>query len=150
PPAGGDFAIYTAFLLAMASARQSILVTNPYFVLNEKMTEALLTAHKNGARVTVLVPGKIDHNLVRTASRADFGRLLKAGIEIYEYRAALLHAKTMVIDGVWTTVGSTNLDNTSFALNDELNVIFYDRAVAQRMENVFHDDLAHSQRATHE
>ena len=149
-PAGGSFAIYTAFLLAIASARRSIYVTNPYFVLDEKMTEALLNAHRNGARVVVLVPGKIDHNLVRQASRADFGRLLKAGIEIYEYRAALLHSKTMVIDGVWATVGSTNLDNRSFALNDELNVIFYSRAVAQRMEEVFRADLAHSARVTYE
>jgi cardiolipin synthase A/B len=149
-PAGGSFAIYTAFLLAMSSARRSIYVTNPYFVLDEKMTEALLNAHHNGARVVVLVPGKIDHNLVRQASRADFGRLLKAGVEIYEYRAALLHSKTMVIDGVWATVGSTNLDNRSFALNDELNIIFYDRAVAQRMEEVFRDDLAHSQRVTYD
>jgi len=149
-PAGGSFAIYTAFLLALSSARKSIYVTNPYFVLDEKMTEALLGAKQNGARVVVLVPGKIDHNLVRQASRADFGRLLKAGVEIYEYRAALLHAKTMVIDGVWSTVGSTNLDNRSFALNDELNVIFYSREVAERMEQVFRDDLAHARQVTYD
>src|SRR5262249_31364817 len=74
---------------------------------------------------------------------------LKAGVEIYEYRAALLHAKTMVIDSAWSTVGSTNLDNRSFALNDELNVIFYDRRVAQQLEKIFHDDLAHSHRVTY-
>ena len=78
------------------------------------------------------------------------GRLLKAGVEIYEYRAALLHSKTMVIDGVWATVGSTNLDNRSFALNDELNVVFYSRDVAQRMEQVFHQDLALSSRVTYD
>jgi cardiolipin synthase len=149
-PTGGSFAIYTAFLLAIASARRSLYVTNPYFVLDEKMTEALLAAHQNGARVVVLVPGKIDHNIVRQASRADFGRLLKAGVEIYEYRAALLHAKTMVIDGVWSTIGSTNLDNRSFALNDELNVIFYSRPVAERLEQVFREDLSRSQRVTYE
>ena len=71
-PAGGSFAIYTAFLLAIASARRSIYITNPYFVLDEKMTEALLAARQHGARVVVLVPGKIDHNLVRQASRAEF------------------------------------------------------------------------------
>jgi cardiolipin synthase len=149
-PAGGSFAIYTALLLALSSARRSIYVTNPYFVLDEKMTEALLTARKNGARVVVLVPGTIDHNVVRQASRAGFGQLLLAGIEIYEYRAALLHAKTMVIDGVWSTVGSTNLDNRSFALNDELNVICYDAAVARRLEEVFEEDLAHSSKVTYE
>jgi cardiolipin synthase len=149
-PAGGSFAIYTALLLAISSARRSIYVTNPYFVLDEKMTEALLTARKNGARVVVLVPGMIDHNLVRQASRAGFGELLTAGVEIHEYRAALLHAKTMVIDGVWATVGSTNLDNRSFALNDELNVIAYSPAVARRLEAVFVDDLAHSSKVTFE
>ena len=148
-PSAGSFAMYTAFLLAMASARRSIFVTNPYFVLDEKMTDALLTAHQKGARVVVLVPGKIDHNIVRQASRADFGRLLKAGVEIFEYRAALLHAKTMVIDGEWSTVGSTNLDNRSFALNDELNVIFYNRAVAQQFERIFEDDLRRSERVTY-
>jgi cardiolipin synthase len=149
-PAGGSFAMYTAFLLAIASARKSIYVTNPYFLLDDKMTEALLTARRNGARVVVLVPGKIDHNLVRQASRAGFGKLLKAGIEIFEYRAALLHSKTMVIDGAWSTVGSTNLDNRSFALNDELNVIFYSTEVAQRFEKIFQDDLAHSRPVTYE
>ncbi len=149
-PAEGDFAIYTAFLLAISSARKSIMVTNPYFVLNDKMTEAILTAVRNGAKVTVLVPGKIDHNLVRTASRADFGPLLKAGVEIYEYKAALLHAKTMVIDGVWATIGSTNLDNTSFALNDEMNVIVYNRAIAERLEEVYREDLRHASKITYE
>jgi cardiolipin synthase len=149
-PAGGSFAMYTAFLLAMASARKSIYITNPYFVLDDKMTEALLEARHAGTRVVVLVPGKIDHNLVRQASRAQFGDMLRAGIEIYEYRAALLHAKTMVIDGVWATVGSTNLDNRSFAVNDELNVIVYSRSLAQRLERVFEDDLAHAKRVTYE
>jgi len=149
-PAGGSFAMYTAFLLAMASARRSIYIANPYVVLDDKMTEAILTARRHGARVVVLVPGKIDHNLVRQASRARFGELLKNGVEIYEYRAALLHAKTMVIDGAWSTVGSTNLDNRSFALNDELNVIFYSREVAQTLEQIFQDDLEHSKRVTYE
>lgn len=120
-PAGGSFAIYTTFLLALASARRSIYITNPYFVLDDAMQQALLQARARGARIAVLVPGIIDHNIVRQASRGQFGRMLRAGIEIWEYRAALLHAKTTVIDGIWSTIGSTNLDNRSFALNDELN-----------------------------
>jgi cardiolipin synthase len=145
-PAGGSFAMYTMFLLAIASARRTIYLTNPYFVPDETMTGALLDAVQRGVRIVVLVPGTIDHNLVREVSRANFGRLLRAGIEIHEYRAALLHAKTMVIDGVWATVGSTNLDNRSFALNDELNVVLYDGRVARRLEQVFADDLAHAAR----
>src|SRR5262245_57172222 len=143
-PAGGSFAMYTTFLLAISSAQRSIFITNPYFVPDGRMEEALLAAVGRGVRVMVLVPGAIDHNLVRQASRGKFGKMLKAGVEIYEYRAALLHAKTMVIDGVWSTVGSTNLDNRSFALNDELNLVVYDAALARRLEKIFADDLSHS------
>jgi len=148
-PAGGGSAMYTTFLLALAAARRSILVTNPYFILDEKMTEALLAAVARGVRVQVLVPGAIDHNLVRQASRRQFGELLRAGVEMFEYRAALLHAKTMVIDSVWATVGSTNLDNRSLAINQELNLIVYNEAVARRLEQVFIEDLAYSAPVTY-
>jgi cardiolipin synthase A/B len=149
-PAGGSAAMYTTFLLALSSARQSVLVTNPYFVLDERMRDAVVRTVGRGVRVAVLVPAAIDHNVVRQASRAQFGELLRAGVEIYEYRPALLHAKTMVIDGVWATVGSTNLDNLSFAYNDELNLIVYDRGVAQRLARVFEEDVAVSGRVTFE
>jgi cardiolipin synthase len=145
-PAGGSFAMYTAFLLAISSARRSVMITNPYFVPDDRMAEALAAAVHRGVRVQVLVPGPIDHNLVRQASRRKFGRMLKAGVEIYEYRAALLHAKTMVIDGIWMTVGSTNLDNRSFALNDELNLVAYGSAAAAKLEQVFADDIKYSRR----
>ena|SRR3989442_5920743 len=145
-PAGGSFAMYTMFLLAMSSARRSILITNPYFVPDDKLAEVLVTAVRRGVRVVVLVPGVIDHNLVRQASRGKFGRMLQAGVHIYEYRPALLHAKAMVIDGVWSTVGSTNLDNRSFALNDELNLVIYSRAVARRLEASFEEDLRSSRK----
>jgi cardiolipin synthase A/B len=147
---GASTAMYTTLLLALSSARRSVLVTNPYFVLDAKMTEALLDTVRRKVRVAVLVPGAIDHNIVRQASRAGFGPLLKAGVEIYEYVPALLHAKTMVIDGTWATVGSTNLDNRSLALDEELNVIIYDRAIAGQMERVFLDDVALSRPVTYE
>lgn len=145
-PAGGSFAMYTTFMLAIASARRSIFISNPYFVLDEAMQQALTTARNRGARVVILVPGAIDHNIVRQASRGQFGRMLRAGIEIWEYRAALLHSKTAVIDGVWSTIGSTNLDNRSFALNDELNLVIYNAAVGRRMERIFDEDLKHSKK----
>jgi cardiolipin synthase A/B len=147
---GGSYAAYTMVLLALTSARQSILLTNPYFVLDDPMTEALLAATRRGVRVVALTPGKIDHNLVRSASRHDFGRLLQGGVQIFEYQAALLHAKTLVIDGAWASVGSTNLDNRSFALNDELNVALYDRSVAGRLQEVFERDLADARRVTYD
>jgi cardiolipin synthase len=149
-PAGGSNAMYTMYLLAIAAARRSVYLTNPYFLPDDRMEDALLSAAARGVRVVALTPGKIDHNVVRSASRRGFGRLLQGGIEIYEYQAALLHAKTMVVDGVWATVGSTNFDNRSFALNDELNVVLYDRAVVERLAAAFEADLAHARRVTHE
>jgi cardiolipin synthase len=138
--------MYTTFLLALSSARHSIKITNPYVLLDETMTDVLVQAAQRNVRVSFLVPGVSDHPLVRHAGRRQFGRLLEAGIEIYEYTAALLHAKTMVIDGLWVTVGSTNLDHRSFKINDELNVVAYDRGVAKQLEKVFEDDLRYSRR----
>jgi cardiolipin synthase len=148
-PAGGSVAMYTSLLLALSSARRSVFITNPYFLLDDKMTEMLERAAGRGARVVVLVPGVIDHRIVRHSGRGRFGRLLEAGIEIFEYQPALLHAKTMVIDGAWATVGSTNLDNRSMALNDELNVMVYDAGVARRLQEVFAEDLQHARRIDH-
>ena len=149
-PAGGSAAMYTMYLLAMNSAKRSIDITNPYFLPDEKMIDTLVKTARRGVRVRLLLPGAIDHNLVRDASRSELGRLLLAGVQIYEYRAALLHAKTMVVDSQWATVGSTNLDNRSFGLNDEVNVIAYDGGVAQRLERVFADDLTRSEQMTYQ
>src|SRR5262245_31363713 len=149
-PAGGQAAMYTTILLALASARRSIRITNPYFVLDDAMKDVLLARLRLGVTIEVLVPGTIDHQIVRQASRAEWGDLLRAGVRIYEYRPALLHAKTIVIDGVWSTVGSTNLDNRSFALNEELNVVTYNRGVARRLEEAFKEDVARSQEVTYD
>ena len=148
-PAGGSVAMYTMFLLAMASARRTIYITNPYFVPDDKMIETLVQARRRGVRVVLLLPGAIDHNLVRQASRAQLGRLLLEGIQIYEYRAALLHSKTMVIDSIWATVGSTNLDRRSFELNEELNLVVYNGDIARRLERVFDEDLERSRQVTY-
>ena len=149
-PVGGSVEMYTMFLLAMASARRTIYITNPYFVPDDKMIETLIQARQRDVRVVLLLPGAIDHNLVREASRSQFGRLFKAGIKVYEYRAALLHSKTMVIDSVWATVGSTNLDRRSFELNEELNLVVYGADIARRLERVFVDDLEQSREVTYE
>jgi cardiolipin synthase len=145
-PGVGSYAMYTTFLLAVSSARHSIKITNPYVLLDEQMIETLVQAARRGVRISFLVPGVIDHPLVRHAGRRQFGRLLEEGIEIHEYQAALLHAKTMVIDGIWATVGSTNLDNRSFRLNDELNVVAYDTGFAAQLERVFEEDLRYARR----
>lgn len=149
-PFGGTHQSYLLFLLAIASARQSIYITNPYFVPDERLQQALLSAAKRGVRVVVLGPGKIDWMLVYRASRRGFGPLLQNGIEIYEYQAALLHAKTMVVDSVWALVGTTNLDNRSFALNEEINLIVYDAAVAGQLERAFNQDLQYAAKLDYE
>jgi cardiolipin synthase A/B len=149
-PAGGSYAMYTTLLLALSSARRSVYITNPYLLLDDKMRETLIDLVRRGVRVIVLVPGAIDHNIVRQASRAQFGEMIRGGIEIYEYTPALLHSKTVVIDGVWATIGSTNFDNRSFAGNDELNLIVYDRGVARRLQESFLADIEASRQVTYE
>lgn len=143
-PSGGSFAMYTTFLLAMSSARQSIYITNPYFLPDSRMIRALKEARARGVRIVVLLPGAIDNNIVRHASRAKLGELLEPGIEIHEYQAGLLHAKTMIIDGTWATIGSTNMDSRSFSRNEELNLVVYSADIAGQLEKVFADDLTYS------
>ena len=149
-PLGGTYESYMLLLLSISSARKSIHLSNPYFLPDERMQEALLDAVKRGVSVVVLTPGKIDHKLVYWASRRGFEPLLLGGIQIYEYQAALMHAKTMVVDGIWAHVGTTNLDNRSFALNEEINLIAYDHAVAGELEKAFADDLKYSKKLTYE
>ena len=149
-PIGGSFQNYMLFLISIASARKSILITNPYFIPDDRMVNALLEAAARGVRVTVLVPGKIDHKIVYRASRRNYGRLLLGGIQIFEYMPALMHAKTMVADGIWSTIGSTNFDNRSFALNEELNLTVYDSAFARRLEEIFNEDLRHAKKISYQ
>ena len=156
-PIDGASESYLLFLLAIASAERSILITNPYFVLDQAMTDELVRAVQRGVEVVVLVPGRLEHalgrpdqNLVHHAGRAGFGALLEAGVRILEYRAALLHAKTMVVDGRWATIGSTNVDARSFSLNAELNLTVADAGVAARLEEIFRDDLRHAQPITYD
>ena len=114
------------------------------------MIAALLKATARGVRVVVLVPATSDFKITYRASRRHYGEMLLGGIEIFEYAPALLHSKTMVVDDVWATVGSTNFDNRSFALNEELNVGVYDPDVAQKMAQIFAADLKRSRKVTYE
>ena len=149
-PTGGSFQNYMLFLLSINSAKKSVLITNPYFIPDEVMTDALLKAKGRGVRVVVLLPGKSDSRFTYTASRSHYGKLLLGGVKIYEYLVALMHAKTIVVDGVWATIGSTNFDNRSFALNQEINVTVYDKLTAESLERIFNDDLKYSKEITYE
>ena len=151
--ASGAAAAYMLFLLAVDSSRSSILITNPYFVPDGRLTDALVRAVKRGVDVSLITAGNADtmlDRLVRQASQAHFGRVLEAGAKIYEYGPALMHAKTMVVDGQWTSIGSANLDNRSFALNNELNLAFLDKALAARMTEIFRADLKFTEQVTYE
>jgi len=147
-PYGGTHQSYLLYLLAISAAQKSVFITNPYFVPDDRLKEALIAAAARGVRVVVLGPGqgKIDWTLVYRASRRGFGPLLQGNVEIYEFQGALLHAKTMVVDGTWALVGTTNLDNRSFALNEEINMVAYDRDIASQLEHAFIDDLSYSQK----
>jgi len=143
-PASGAAEAYLLFLLAIEGARSSIYLTNPYFVPDDAMSDALVRAAGRGVQVSIITAGAthgILDRLVRKASQAHFARALKAGVKIYEYGPGLLHAKTLVVDERWVSIGSANLDNRSFALNNELNVAFMDRGVASQLIAAFQQDL---------
>lgn len=148
-PTGGSFQNYMLFLLSINSAKKSVLITNPYFIPDGVMTDAILKAAARGVRVVLLVPGKIDSQFTYTASRSHYGTLLLGGVKVFEYQASLMHAKTIVVDGVWATIGSTNFDNRSFALNQEINVTVYDKGTAQKLEQIFYEDLKYSKEITY-
>ena len=150
-PKSGSHEAYALFLLAIAGARTSIELTSPYFVPDGRVIDALARATARGVRVSVLIAGEAEtflDRVVRLASMAEFGRALEAGIKIYEYRGALLHAKTLSIDGAVAAVGSINLDERSFELNHEGSLVVYDAGFARRLEALFQEDLRHAQEVT--
>ena len=152
PSGGGSTRARILFQLLLASAQRSILITTPYFLPDRSMIDELVRAVcERGVEVTLLVPGKrSDHLLTRSSSRHAYGRLLKAGAKIYEYQPAMIHAKILMIDGLWGVVGSTNFDNRSFGLNDEVNLAMRDPGFVEQLRNDFGKDLAASERITYE
>ena len=148
-PTGGSESMHLMYLLSIASAGQSILLSNSYFVPDELAIRALTAAARRGVKVKIILPGEhIDTEIVRRASRARWGELLEAGVEIFEYQHTMFHCKIMIIDGFLVSTGSTNFDNRSFRLNDEANLNIYDSGFAQEMTRVFEKDLARSRRIT--
>ncbi|MGQ0811862.1 MAG: phospholipase D-like domain-containing protein [Nitrospiraceae bacterium] len=149
-PTRDNYALYDVFLQSISSAQRSILISTPYLLPGEQMIAAFVQAVQRGVSVRVLVPSVIKGSgveyVTQESQREGFGPLLDAGIELHEYSPALLHTKTMVIDGAWATLGSTNFDNRSMAMNDELNVVFYNEQVAKRLEGIIIEDLAHSRK----
>jgi cardiolipin synthase A/B len=148
-PETGASSVRTMYYLSIVCARESIDIANPYFVPDPVAIETLIEAKQRGVDVRIMVSGTRNDNwLARHNSVRLFGRLLSAGIEIHEFNRTMLHQKTMVVDGRWVTVGTTNFDNRSFAHNEESNVCFLDRDLAHQLRRVFHDDLKGSARVT--
>lgn len=149
PTIGGSTRARILFQLLLATAQRSISITTPYFLPDKSLMRELCRAVKRGLRVRILVPGrKSDHMVTRSTSRAGYGDLLKAGAEVYEYQPSMIHAKVLCIDDLWVVIGSTNFDNRSFGINDEVNIAVRDAAVAMRFERDTALDLDQSRRIT--
>ena len=141
----GDTNAEALYYLAIASARESIDLTAAYFVPRPAFTDALCSAAERGAKVRIVVPGPhIDKGFVRVAGRAAYERLTEAGVELYEYQPTMLHAKSMVVDGAWSSVGTVNFDNRSFQLHDEVTLCVWDERFAGRLLEAFEHDVERS------
>jgi cardiolipin synthase len=125
--------IERAYLKAIGDAHNEIIIANAYFVPGAKLRRALVHAAKRGVKVQLLLQGKYEYFMQYHAARPIYGKLLAAGIEIYEYDKSYLHAKVAVIDGVWSTVGSSNLDPLSLLLAREANIVMQDTDFAQSL-----------------
>ena len=149
PSAGRSTRARLLFQILIASARESIDICSPYFLPDRSLLAELERAARRGIPVRVLTPGKWNnHPITRLGSRQRYGRLLKAGVKIYEYQPAMIHAKVFIVDRLWTVVGSTNFDNRSFGLNDEVNLAVLDTELADELERDFAADLAQSRAIT--
>jgi cardiolipin synthase len=132
--------VYATLLSAIASAETDVYLTNAYFVPDPQLMAALMDAARRGVNVKIVLPARTDSWLVFHAGRAHYEDLLEAGVKIYQRRDAMLHAKTAVIDGVWSTVGSSNLDWRSFLHNEEVVAIVVGQEFGAQMQSMFEAD----------
>jgi cardiolipin synthase len=139
-------AIYATLISAIDNASTDVLLTNAYFAPDPQLRQSLKDAVRRGVDVKLILPSQTDSGLIFNAGRSYYDELLRAGIKIYERHDALLHAKTAVIDGVWSTIGSTNLDWRSFLHNYEVNAVVLSTGFAAQMRAMFDKDLAASDR----
>lgn len=148
-PGGGAESMQLMYLMSITAAAKSIRLSMAYFVPDNVAVSTLVDALKRGVKVQIILPGPlIDTKIVRRASRAEWGPLLRAGAEIYEYQPSMLHCKVMIVDDLWVSAGSTNFDTRSFSVNDEANLNVFDAEFARRQYLIFEQDLKHSRRIT--
>jgi cardiolipin synthase A/B len=138
------------YYVAIQSAKISIHIANAYFVPDKQVRNALVDAVRRGVDVQIMVPGRhIDLPIVRFASWLHYGELLKGGVKIYEYKPTMMHNKTMVVDDLYSTIGSINFDARSMNRNAEESLAVYDRGFAQKMEAMFEDDKKRCEQITY-
>lgn len=148
-PGGGSESMQLMYLLALTAAAETIRISASYFVPDDVSVNTLVAALKRGVQVKIILPGPyMDVAVVRRASRAKWGKLLAAGAQIYEYQPTMYHVKTLIVDTLWVSVGSTNFDNRSFSINDEANLNVYDRSFARRQVEIFEADIRSSRLVT--
>ena len=149
--AGGSTRARILFQTLLASAKSTIYMNSPYFLPDKDFREELLRAVKRGVAVKIITPGvRSDHTVTRSSSRRLYGDLLKGGVQILEYQPAMIHAKILIVDGQWSVVGSTNMDNRSFELNDEVNLAAFDGEMCRSLTQDFMSDLQSSHLVTYD
>lgn len=150
-PTGGSESMHLMFLMVISATEHTLDLSAAYFVPDPVMMQTLMAARKRGVKVRILVPGKhTDSEAVRLASKACWGQLIKAGVEMYEFQPTMIHNKLLIADGEMLSVGSTNFDMRSFQLNDEASLNIYDKALAARMTQVFESDLTRAKHYSYE
>lgn len=148
-PGGGAESMQLMVLIWIAAARSSLALSMAYFVPDNAAVSSLVAAARRGVRVQIVVPGAYtDREILRRASRFKWGPLLRAVIEIYEYQPTMYHCKVMSVDGLWTSLASTNFDSRSFSVNDEANLNVLDAPSAQAQRQTFDADVRLSRRVT--
>ena len=145
-PSGSPSTLKLLHYILIRSAKKSITVQNPYFLPDPDARKALLEAVKRGVEVRIMIPSEdaTDAPITQHASHHHYGTLLKGGVKIYDYHRTLLHQKTIVVDGQCASVGSTNFDDRSFEINDEVSLVVYDENISRELEETFEKDLQHA------
>jgi cardiolipin synthase len=146
-PVGGSESMHLMVLLALTAAKTSIDIENAYFVPDKLTVEALCSAARRGVKVRIVVPGRYtDARVGRWAAQGLYGALLEAGIQIFEYQPTMMHCKVLVIDGLWSSMGSANFDDRSFRLNDEANLNVFSEELAREQTQLIDGDILQSRR----
>ena len=145
-PSGSPSSVKVLHYMLIHAARKSITIQNPYFLPDPDAREALVEAVRRGVEVLVMIPATeaTDSKIVQHASHHRYGMLLEGGVRLFDYHRTLLHQKVITIDGCWAVVGSTNFDDRSFEVNDEVSLVVYDERIAKELEATFERDREHA------